>query len=193
MTVTRDLIQLPLIADLKASAVAANAQAFVSGKTAPSDGLGGLYRWDPVSIATEDMTFLNTVKSDQTDVGRWVRVFQRAQQLPHGVLVNTGGVKAFFANGVTAADGTASLALTMDGTADGVPIFQAIWNNTANARTTSQIAGNAVQSFLMAETLKTTKHGFSKANAVTMVLGSILSPVAMVGAGINVAFKLEGI
>lgn len=193
MTVTRDMIQLQLIADLKASPVAAGAQAFVSGKTAPSDGLGGLYRWDPTSTAAEDMTFLNAVVSDQSATGRWVRVFQRVQQLPHGILVNTGGMKAFYAKGVTAADGTASIRLTLDNNDSGAPIFQEILSNVATARTTAQSAGDAVQAFRMAEDLKSTKHGFSKANAVTMTLGLLLMPVAMVGAGVNVNFKIEGI
>lgn len=195
MTQTRDLIQLALIADLKAAPVSPGAQAFVSGKNAPSDGLGGMYRWDPASTTAEDMTFLNYVASSQSPTGRWVRLFQRAQQLPHGVLVNTGGVKAFFATGVTASDGTASVNLTMDGTPGGEAIFREIWSNTARARTTSQTAGNAIQSFLMAEAadLKSTKHGFTKANVATIVLGLLFTPVAMAGAGVSVAFKIEGI
>lgn len=192
MTVIRDLIQLRVLSDLRDAPVSVGAQAFVSGKSTPSDGLGGLYRWDPAATAAEDTVFLNTVKSNNQATGRWVRLFQRAQQLPHGVLVNTGGVKAFYATGTTAADGTASVSLTMDGTATGEPIFSQIWSNMARARTTSQTAANAVQSFIMAEDLKSTKHGFCKANALNIVLGSVLSPVAMVAGGVAVSFKIEG-
>jgi hypothetical protein len=195
MTQTRDMIQLPLIADLRAAPVSDGARAFVPGGNAPSDGLGGIYRWDPSVTAAEDAAFLNIVASNVTSTGRWVREFQRAQQLPHGVLVNIGGVKTFYADGVTIAGGTASLILTMDGKDSGEPIFKKIWHNVARARTTAQTASDAVQSFLMAEAndLKSTKHGFTKANVTTIVLGGLISPLAMVGANVAVSFKIEGI
>lgn len=195
MSTTKDMMQYDLLADLVAAPVTAGATAFFAGRTVIGDGQGGLYRWDASSTATEDTKFLNVVASSVSSAGRWIRVFQRARVLPHGILVMNGGVKTFFASGVTAADGTVSLSLTMDNTAGGEAIFTEIWSNTSIARTVSTTPGGAVQSFLVEEAanLKSTKHGFCKANVLTLALGLLYNPFIMVGAGVNVRTRVEGV
>lgn len=195
MSVIKDLMQFELMADLVAAPVSPGATAFFAGRAVVGDGLGGLYRWDAASTATVDTRFLNVIQSSTTATGRWVRVFQRARSLPHGILVMNGGVKTFFASGVTAADGSAALNLTMDNTPTGEAIFSDIWSNTSRARTVSATPGNAVQSFLMEESanFKTTKHGFYKANIATIALGLLYNPFIMVAAGTQVQFRVEGV
>ena len=187
------------IANLKTWQVETGSQIFILGKTTPGDGLGGFYRWDETdSTSAEDMTNLNIIKSDRTNQGRWKRVFQRSQSLPQGLLVTNGPLKTLYVSTTTLADGTATIYLTMDGTSTGTPIFTEIKFNDSKASYGATNPSSAVQSFFMTESLVSTKHGYYKANAITLTLalvtgGLLLNPLISVGAGVPVRFRVEGI
>ena len=195
---TTPMIQLDTIAQLKMQPVAAGTVVMSPGIASVFDGMGGMYRWDPTATGSDDTSNYNTVVSSLTGTGRWVRVFQRTRDLPHGKLTYIGSTKIFTANGVTNAQGQCTLRLTMDNTDNGAAIFTEIaWNE-------SQFVGNAatpdddvrsrvvVQPELAVNGLKTTTHGFSKANVVTMVVSLVYRPFGAVGAGVAVRFRVEG-
>lgn len=173
-------ITVNTIAELKTAPVYANTIMLVVGKAAVGDNLGGFYRWDSTSTAAEDLTFLNTIASTaiQGSTGRWVRIFQRARQYPGGVLVNTGGVKTFYALGLsTAADGTVTSYLTDDGTATGNALFSTVWTTTGQA--TSMGTGTNANDIViggqksLSSDNKTLVYQFARGNST--VLGATLS------------------
>jgi hypothetical protein len=81
-----------------------------------------------------------------------------------------------------------------DGTETGVPIFNEVWSIVAQPQTDASTPANAVQGFRksLASDLRKVSYGFYKSNAVTMVLGLLITPVASVGPGIVVSFRVEG-
>lgn len=198
MTTSTNMIQLDTLAQLKLQPVAQGTLVFCMGVASAFDGMGGFYRWDPTASGNDDTSNYNTVVSNRTAIGRWVRAFQRTRDLPHGKLTYIGSTKIFTASGVTNAQGQCTLLLTMDNTANGAAIFTDIaWND-------SQFVGNAatpdddvrsrvvVQPDLAINALKTTTHGFSKANVVTIVLSLLYRPFGAVGANVPVRFRVEG-
>lgn len=193
----RTVLTVETVAELKAIPVSADAGAIylLVGRAAVSDGLGGFYRWNPAASDTEDATFMRTFPSDNSAMGRWERVFQRVQVLPHGILVNNGGVKTFYAPGTTNASGEITLNLTLDNTANGTPIFTEIWFNDSKAAVTATTPANAVSSYVknLSANLKQTTHGYFRANAVTITLGLLYAPFAAAPAGVGVQFKIEGV
>lgn len=168
---------------------------FLVAKNAVGDNLGGFYRWDPTSTLAEDAQFMNVIKSNFTNTGRWIRIFQKVKVYPHGILVNNGGVRTFYAPGITNAGGEVSINLTEDNTPTGTPLFTEVWLNQSKATTESTSVSNSVQSYVKSTTadLKQTTHGYYKPNAVTITVGLLFNPVAAVGAGVNVQFKIEGV
>lgn len=193
--IVKDIIHLVSISDLKIQPVASDTVVFLLGGTTPYDGMGGIYRWDASSTATEELVYMNIISSSISSTGRWVRVFQRVRVLPHGFLSLNGLTKSFYANGVTDSTGKCTLNLTLDGTATGIPIFTEVWLNHSQARAFATVPGDAVQSFRvsLASDLKQTVHGFYKSNVLSLTLGLLYNPAVMVGANIPVTFKIEGV
>jgi len=187
------------IALLQALPTYDKAVAFVTGKIAMGDGLGGFYYWDSASVATEDMTFLNTIASTvTTPTGRWIRLFQRARQMSNGILVYNGSVKTFLGTANTVGipnAGDATLYLTDDGTANGNALFSQIYYHSARANQASADAANAIQSYFksLSGNLKTLVYGNYKPNVLTLILNLIYNPYSAVGSGVPVQFVVHGI
>jgi len=188
----RDMVRLELLADLKQQPVSENTVLFLTGITSLQDGRGGFYMWNPTSTASEDTAYYNTIASDLTPIGRWIRVFQRTRVLPHGILNINGGVKTFYAAATTDGNSQAKINLTMDNTANGESIFSEIWFNDSQATAGTTNAINAVKSYIVSADLKQTTHGFYRSQAINVVAG-ILAPVIGMGAGTAVRFKVEGL
>ena len=195
-------MEIPLLnivktaAELKSIQPSPDMNVLMVGSQSLGDGLGGFYRWDPTSSATEDSTYMNVVTSDMTTSGRWVRIFQKAKSVTGGgILVSNGGIKTFFVSGSTDSNGKITLNLTDDNTATGNALFKEIWSITANPNTNANGPATAVQSYRenLAANLKTATFGFYKANAVTVTLGLLLTPVASIGSGTVVQFRVEGV
>ena len=110
-------------------------------------------------------------------------------------MVNNGGVKTLYASGITDSSGGIQLYLTDDGTATGNALFAEIWRNTSQCTQPATGPSTAVQSYVKALSadLKSTTHGFYKANAVTVTLGLVYAPFAAVGAGIPAQFEITGV
>lgn len=189
------VIYVDTIADLKASPIAPDAMMFVKGNQNIGDGLGGFYMWDATSTNTEDTQYLNYIKATDHTTGRWVRLFQRARVQNTGVMVNTGGVKAYYISGTTDANGNVTLNLTEDGTANGVALFSDIWAITTYPQVNANGPADAVQSYRksLSANKKNVTYGFYKANALTVTLGLLFVPVTSIGAGTVISFKVEGI
>lgn len=172
-----------------------------AGRAAMADNMGGLYRWDPASTASEtlDSTLgytLTAIKpTSRTGPGRWVRFVQTVRQLPHGVLVNRLGMKTFYAEGVTDASGRCRLRLTSDDTDTGPPLFTKVLYNESRATAPTPLPTGAVSSYTvdLAADLRSTTHGYYRANTVRMTVGLLLSPVAAVEAGVTVQFRIDGL
>lgn len=92
----KDTLHLKTVNDLKAAPVSADTVVFLISAVTVGDNKGGFYMWDASSTETPETTYYNAVQSNSTATGRWIRVFQRARNLPHGVLVNNGGVMHFY-------------------------------------------------------------------------------------------------
>lgn len=180
-----DLRQLPIT----------SGNIFLTGKTTLTDGLGGFYRWDSSSSASEDTTFMNVIISNVTSSGRWVRTFQKAKSYPQGVLVINGGVKTFYVSGTTDSNGEVTINLTDDNTSTGNALFTEIWFTDSRSTTSASSLANSIQSYTksIAVNLKTASFGFFKANALTITLGLVYSPLTSAGSGITTQFKVEGI
>ena len=191
----RDVLQLGTLAELKACPVSPGARVFLAGKNAVGDNLGGFYRWDEAATGAEDAAYMNIVPSSRSATGRWRRIFVRNIQYPHGVLTFNGGIKTFYASGVTNANSDIMLYLTEDNTPAGAALFTEIWSNVSRSTATANGPSSAVQSYTksLSADLKQTTHGYYKANALTITLGLVYAPFASVGAGIPAQFEITGV
>ncbi len=138
---------------------------------------------------------MNTIPSNNTTTGRWIRVFQKAKSIAGGTMVNNGGVKSFYIQGTTNSTGNIVLTLTDDQTLTGNNLFNEIWNITVTPITEATGPATAVQNYRTtpSSNIKTPGFGFYKANAATVTVGLLFTPVASVGAGIVVQFEIKGI
>jgi len=197
MATTRATTQVKTLAELQTQPFDASVVVWMLCKAAMDDNMGGFYWWDPTSTAAVDNQYLTVIAStvNGSAPGRWIRLFQRTRTLPHGTLIYNGNVKRFIATGVTASDGTVTTNLTMDGTANGTPIFSEIWDNAARATSDAATLALANQSYkkTTATNLKSTTHQFYRANAVTFTLGLLYTPFAGAPAGIATVTVVEGI
>lgn len=180
------------LADLQAATVNDGDIVFLLCKSTSSDGLGGFYRWDASSTVAADTTFMNTVVSNQSATGRWVRVFQRAATLPQGVLVNMGGVKTLFATAICNSSGQATVNLTMDNTTTGVPIFNTILSNTSKCIQAQANPTAAIDTYVVSQSTTSTTHGAYKPNAVSLTVGLLYNPYSAVAAGTPLSFRVDG-
>ena len=185
------LLQVTTIADLKAQPLDTNVKVFVQSYISLGDGLGGMYYWDSSSTLAEDMVFLNTITSNVSSSGRWVRLNQRARSIPQGYFTQNGNVKEVFINAVTDGNGRATVNLTTDNTPTGPSIFTEVWDNRSYA-TDPQTVNTSVRSCVYANPagLKTTTHQFSKPNQILALLAFADTPVA---AGVAVRFIVKGV
>jgi hypothetical protein len=199
----RSISQIDTLAELKSFDVSSwddsnrSGMYLVSKSGGVVDNLGGLYQWDPLSTAAEDLTNLNVIKSNSTNTGRWIRGLQRAMAYPQGILVNNGGVKTLYVSATTNSSGEAQIYLTTDNTANGPLIFSEVYTNNSHAKVDASNLTQMVMSFVKvsAETgnLKSTTHGFYKMNMINILLGGTVAPLVMIGAGTNVIFEITGI
>jgi hypothetical protein len=192
-------IMYPLLSDLRDAPVYDKAVAFLVGKLALGDGLGGFYLFQTSASGTED-AFMNTVISNNTTTGRWVRIFQKAKTYTQGIMVNNGGVKSFYLPGTTDSSGQTVMYLTDDNTSTGNALFTEVWQitpeqNPATAPSNPPILGYGV----MSNSLKTMTCKFSQNNTTTLggtllsIVGSVINGLAPVPSGVTVLIKVDGI
>ena len=189
------LVSVETIDQLKAITPSEKLVAFVCGKSAVNDNLGGTYRWDSSASMADDPQFVRSFAANGVTNGRWVRVFQNTTTLPHGILVNSGGIKTFYGRGTIGAGGIGTLNLTRENTADGTPIFSEVWMNRGEASVNAAGIADVVNGGrrLLTADLRQTSHFFYKANALTITLGLVYSPFAAAPTGTVVQYCVEGI
>lgn len=139
------VISVPLIADLKLQPGNSNNTVLTTGALTVGDGAGKFYYFDKNDNTTpEDMVNYNTITP--VGGGRYKAVFTRMIGLPHGTLSIQSGVKQFFYSGVTAADGTCAVNLTVDNTPTGAPIFTDVLFDDSKATVNASTANDAISS-----------------------------------------------
>jgi hypothetical protein len=185
-------------ADLKAMKPEGNV--LLLGNTTIGDGSGGFYYWDSTNTASsEDTTFLNFITSTFSGAsGRWTRVFQRAQQLAQGILVNNGGVKSFYCPAVTDSNGNVTVNLTTENTSNGTALLSRILfvGGIADPASSSNVA--LVDSSVVSANFKTVTMSFKQSNLTTLgstlltIGGTLIPGLKAAGAGVNVIVKVEG-
>lgn len=191
--VTKTLIVVNSLAELQAQTGAADTVALITGKVTRGDGQGGFYWWDPVSVEAESLSYMLVIAVTGVATGRWKRINAKVQVLPHGILVLNGGVKTFYASGVTDANGQFALNLTMDNMPGGPQIFSEIWFNSAQSAANNETPNSATKSYVKTQTLSQTVYAFFRSNVVTMVVALLYSPVLAAPAGVVVFAKVEGV
>lgn len=198
---TMGTLRLETIADLKAAPVAEGQVVLLVGGMSLGDGRGGFYRWSAASTTAEEMTFLNVVLSDRSTSGRWLRIFQRARKLAHGVLVNNGGVRTFYADGVTDANGQATVNLTEENTPGGTALFAEIWSSSGEAKSSGPTANDSIigSRKVVANDLKTITYQFNRgatttlASSLTGILGLLVPGLRAAPPGTAVTIRIDGI
>ena len=197
MPTTLGILTVGSMTELKSAPTSADTTVLLLGKSTASDGFSGFYRWDPDSSATEDLTFMNAITSSLSSTGRWVRIFQRARTLPHGVLVYNGGVKSFYPlNAVTDANGEVVLNLTENNTTTGVPLFSAIWSVSMEGVTATASANDVVvgsRKALSSDSRVLTLRFVRGASTLVSVLGVALPGLRVAPAGISIGARIDGI
>lgn len=183
------------LAQLKALKGAADTIVFMTSRAVMGDSQGGFFWFDEHSTEEENLTYLSIVKPTGQDTGRWKRVFDFVKVLPHGTLVTKQGIKTFYAQGMTNANGEITLNLTLENTANGTAMFSQIWFNDSKSTVAAASPSNAVTSYVksLSANLKTTTHGYFRANAVTISLGLLYAPFAAVPANVPIQFQITGI
>lgn len=183
------------LTELKAIPPAPGMIVLLLGKNAVYDNQGGFYRWDPANSQAEDAAYMRVFPSTVAGaVGNWVRVFQSAIKYPQGTMVTVGGVKTFYGQSVTVADGTAQIYLTADNTATGTALFGEIWDARGDARVDAVNILAAVQSAHKSLTtdLKTLARFFFRANPITLAVSGVVAPVVAIPVNTTVTFVVVG-
>lgn len=195
----KHIVSVDTLADLK-TIKGTNNIVINIGKNTMGDGLGALYFWDAANVEAEDTIYNNIVKATGVTTGRWKKVFQRMQNLPHGVLVINSGKKEFFCSTTVNASSEATINLTMDNTVNGTPIFTEIWFDDSKATVNTTTSNDAVTSFKksLSVNLKQLTHGFFRGNSTLLNLSIITTGLTVGGfrsvpQGTPVQFKIEGI
>jgi len=195
----KHIVSVDTLADLK-TIKGTNNIVINIGKLAMGDGLGALYFWDVNSLETEDTVYNNVVKATNVTTGRWKKVFQRMQALPHGTLVINSGKKEFFCSATVNASSEITINLTMDNTTNGTPIFTEVWFDDSKATVNTTTSNDAVTSFKksLSANLKQLTHGFFRGNSTLLSLAIVTTGLTVGGfrsvpAGTVVQFKIEGI
>lgn len=189
------VISVANIAELKTQPGNVENAVMTIGQAAKGDNFGKFYYFDASDNTTaEDTAFFNVVVPNN-GIGRWKAVFTRMLSLPHGTLVINAGKREFYYNGVTAADGTCTVYLTMDGTATGAPIFSTIWFDDSKATVSTATANDAVSSCRksLSADLKTLVHLFYRGNSsVVSILGATVLGFRTAATGTTVSFAITG-
>lgn len=192
---SRRTTRVMTLADLRNLPIHDGRVVLLLGKASILDNQGGFYRFDGNSTAPEDTTFMNIIISNLSERGRWIRVFQWAQELPHGKLVTNGGMKTFFVIGTSTAAGDVTVSLTRENNATGTPIFTDIWSILTHPMVEAASISGAVMTFRksLSSDLKTLTYGLFRPNVNAVGQGVINNPFVALGAGIKVQFRIEGI
>ena len=169
------------------------------GQTTKGDSLGALYFYDSTDSTTiEDSIFYNTV-IPANNIGRWKKVITRTLVLPHGTLFMNGGKRDFFCASTTIADGTCTINLTMDNTANGLPIFSQVFFDDSKANVEVTSINDSVGSCrkTLSANNKQLTHIFYRGNALTLNLGIVTAGLTSSGlrtaaTGTSVLFSVSG-
>jgi hypothetical protein len=192
------IISVPTVAMLKQQPGNTNNCVLTTGALAERDNLGKFYTFNPTSTADEDLVNYNVI-APLNGGGRWEAVFTKTLVLPHGTLRMEGGLKTFFYQGVTAADGTCTVNLTLDGTATGTPIFTQLYYEDSKANVNTSNPSDAVNSCQksISSDLKQLVHLFYRGNINILTLAIITTGInanssRLAQAGTPVKFVIFG-
>jgi len=195
----KHIVSVDVLADLK-TLQGTNNIVINTGKLVMGDGGGALYFWDKNNVEPEDTVYNNIIQATGITVGRWKKVFQKIQALPHGMLFINSGKKEFFCTTVVNASSEATINLTMDNTVSGAPIFTQILFDDSKATVNTTTSNDAVTSFKksLSVNLKQLTHGFFRGNSTVLSLAIVTTGLTVGGfrsvpAGTVVQFKIEGI
>lgn len=198
--ISKDILTVNLLSDLQNAPVSNGAIMFLIGKTTLGDGLGGFYRWDDSATGALDTVYLNIVPSNLSPTGRWTRVFQRARNLAHGVLVTTGGIRSFYAPAVIDANSQTVINLTEDNTSGGVALFTEVWQTSGESVINVTDPNDVVMGTrkTLSANKKVLTYYFARGNTTTLgatllsILGLVIPGLRNAAAGTAVIIKVEG-
>ena len=143
---SRHITSVSTLADLKKFKGFNQNPVLLLGKDVVGDGFAAHYYWDDSSTDSVDTIYLNVVAVDGVTTGRWKKVIARVVTIPQGRLIYNGGKKELYVDTVTAANGTATINLTLDNTTNGTPIFSQIWWDDSKANIDTMTVADAVSS-----------------------------------------------
>lgn len=194
--VSKSLMFVNTLPDLRTLLPTQDRVYFLLGRDSIYDGKGGFYRYDSTSTDTVENYYMNVLGSNLSTVGKFKRIFAKTFALPGGILSINAGIKTYYCTGTTNSSGEITINRTVDNTSNGASIFTEIWGTTIMPVAIATGPAEAVQSYprtAPAVSNKTVTYGFYKANAVTVTVGLLLTPVASIGAGTSVNFIIVGI
>jgi hypothetical protein len=117
--------------------------------------------------------------------------------------VSNGGVRTFYTQGVTDANGTVTVNLTEDNAAGGVALFTEIWSTSgeSSANVTTMAANDVIIGARksVGTALKTLTYVFVRGGASTLgsnllaIVGTLIPGLRAVPAGTPVLLRIDGI
>lgn len=196
------IIGVPTLSVLKNMVGDGDNIVIIQGKDVIRDGGGRLYSWDATSTAAEDSTNWNVVQCTGVPTGRWLAIFTKVFNLPHGTLFIKDGKKEFYTNNtVVSANSDCLINLTLDNTTDGVAIFSSVLFDDSKAIVDTSTPSDAVSSCrkVLSTNLKQLTHLFFRGNSTTLgatilnIAGAVITGQRTVIAGTKVVFKIDGV
>lgn len=167
------------------------------GGSAVADNLGKFYYYDSTSTATEDLVNYNVI-TPNNNVGRWLAVFQRVMQLPHGTLMIDGNIRRFISQ-TTTTSGLATINLTTDNTTNGPAIFTSVMHDNSISTVDTTVPSDVVISGRksLSVNLKQLTHVFTRGNTTLLNLsvvttGLTISSHRLAADGTPVSFLVYG-
>lgn len=190
------------VTELKNLGIAPSKIAFMVAKAVMGDNLGGFYRWDPDASGMEDTTYLNTIPSNLSETGRWIRVFQKAQMLGgNAVMVRNGSLKTVYTPGVTNSSGEVVVYLTDTGLSTGNAIYTEVWSSQCEATANLSSANDAlvITRKTLSNDLKTLTYVLARGNNQTLggtllaILGTVITGLRAAPSGVVCSVRVDGI
>lgn len=142
--VSRGLVICDNITEMKTKPIDTKSKYLVINAMAPEDNRGGLYYFDSLSTAAEDMVYYNIIAPTSGGVGRYKRANTRNINLTQGQLDINGGIKTLQVSGTLNASGEASFNLTYDNTTTGTWIFTTQPKVFCSVRAAGQTGNNVI-------------------------------------------------
>jgi hypothetical protein len=189
------------LAELKTKVGQPNSSIQLLGKTSAGDFMGSTYYWDDTSNEAEDTQYNNVVAVTGRAVGRWKKAFSRTMTYAQGIYTQVLGIKRFYVDGVTDANGEVTVNLTPENTANGTQIFTEIWSVNPQCNTNISNSNDVVIGARKSIGVnnKTVTCVFSRGNTNTLgatllsIAGTVITGFRAAPAGTAVKIIVEGI